>query len=115
MSASWRFRAVVYIIAAAIGLGLGHLAVRGQDSAVEVFQESKAGYFDSTDDWRDWFMYHMSSMFDAQAARIEALQEDVRELRDQNAWVLRILIGGGGVGVLGGGGAAWRKRRKRNG
>lgn len=89
------------------------ICIRGlsQDSAVEVFQRTQGDeYFDSEDDARNWMMYHMATMFDAQTTRIEALQEDVREIRSQNAWILRLLAGGGGVGVLGGG-AIWRKRR----
>ena len=88
--------------------------VSGQDAA-DVFRDSQSSEYEWTDNERqDWLMYHMASMFDAQAERIEALQEDVREIRSQNAWILRLLAGGGGVGVLGGAGAVARKR-KRNG
>jgi len=88
------------------------VCVRGfSQGAVDVFQQTQdAEYFDSKDDGRDWMMYHMATMFDAQTTRIEALQEDVREIRSQNTWILRLLAGGGGAGVLGGG-AIWRKRR----
>lgn len=87
-----------------------------QESAVEIFQRTQGDeYFDSEDDARNWMMFYIATMFDAQTTRIEALQEDVREIRSQNAWILRLLAGGGGAGALGGVAAVgkrwWRKVR----
>jgi len=92
-----------------VGLWLAFV-VSGQavDAIGHIYQNEEYG---GRDEQQDWMMLFLGQLFDAQAERIEALQEDVREIRSQNAWILRILAGGSGVGVIGGG-AAWRKRKK---
>ena len=113
--------AIIVVLAAFVCAVLWY-ATEGKGAVGKIAEIYTDDYYGDWQDQQDWVAFTLGLMVDALTARIDTLeatqavrstelQADVREMRSEVSWILRLLIGGSGVGAIGGG-AWWRKKRK---
>jgi len=112
----------VIVILAALACVVTWYVAEGQTAVGKISEIYTDDYYGDWYDQQDWVAFTLGLMVDSLTARIDTLeaaqaersaelQADVREMRSEVSWILRLLIGGSGAGAIGGG-AWWRKKRK---